>query len=303
MQALIGAIAPIFIIIFCGHVIRRIGFLKEGFLAEANRFVFYVSLPFLILAGIVKSGMKGFDAAHALSVVLPTLAVAVLALGVGCALCLKKGRLGTFVQTSFHGNVSYIGLAVLIYLMGEKGMEKGSLLVGVLILVNNTLAIAVLSWTSKKRSTLRTVLVPVAKNPVILATAVGMIIVCLGLEVPSLVLKTMTILGNIALPLALIIIGASMSATGVRTSLALSTVTSSFKLLLLPYFSFLYCKCASLPADDSLAGIILLATPTAVTSFTLAHEIGGDPDLASNAVTMSTIFSPIAFVFWGVVIR
>ena len=303
MNQFIGAIAPIFIIILCGHLIRRTGFLKEGFLTEANRFVFYVSLPFLILTGIVKSGMKGFDGTLALSVVLPSLAVAVVTLSLGYLLGLRNGRLGTFAQTSFHGNVSYIGLAVLVYLMGEKGMEQGSLLVGVLILVNNVLAITVLSWTSKNRSTMRTVLAPVVTNPVILATAAGMALVSAGLEIPAVILRTMTILGNIALPLALIIIGASMSATGVRSSLALSALTTSFKLGFLPYVCFLYGKAVSLPDEARFAGIILLATPTAVTSFTLAREIGGDSDLASSTVTLSTIFSPAAFVLWAAVIR
>jgi predicted permease len=297
------AIAPIFIIILCGYVIQRGGLLPVSFLGQANRFVFFFSLPFLIFTGIVRSGLRGFSLAAVLSVVLPSMAVAVVALGLGFILGLRQGRLGTFVQTSFHGNVSYIGLAILVFTLGESGLSQGSVLIGFLILANNVLAIVVLSYSSHRERDVKQALLSVVKNPVIIATFAGMFTVYAGLPVPRVAMKTMCILANIALPMALVIIGASMSLGVIRRFFRLAATVSFLKLMVLPALSVLYCRIGGTGWADMVPGVILLATPTAITSFTLAQEIGGDRDLASNVVTLSTILSPFSFLFWTVALK
>jgi predicted permease len=216
---------------------------------------------------------------------------------------LKKGTLGSFVQTAFHGNITYIGLAVLYYMLGEEGLKKGSLLIGFLILMNNTLAITILSWTSQKHDTMWKSLVSVVKTPLIIATCVGMLLLYLGIPVPRLLMKSMGILANIALPMALIIIGAPMSVGTVKSSFKLSGIVALMKLMVLPSLSSLFCYFFSIPLSDALPGIILLATPTATTSFILANQLGGNTELASGVITLSTLLSPFAFTFWAYVAR
>ena len=144
-MAVIETIAPIFLIIMLGYLIQRKGFFKGQFVAEMNRLVFLFSLPLLIFTGIVQSNIKDVSAVHIFSVILPTLAIMILSFIIGLVAGLKRGTLGSFVQTTFHGNVTYIGLAVLFYMLGDEGLKKGSLLIGFLILLNNALAIAILS--------------------------------------------------------------------------------------------------------------------------------------------------------------
>jgi predicted permease len=296
--AVIETIAPIFFIIIFGYIIQRKGFLESHFISEANRFIFLFPLPVLIFTGIVKSDIKDVAFSHIFSVILPTLIILCIALILGVIIGLKGGRLGTFVQTTFHGNVSYIGLAVLFYMLGEEGLKKGSILIGFLILVNNTCAIAVLSWTSRQHKNMLKALVSIIKTPVIVATFLGILILYLNIPIPKVLLKGMGILANIALPMALIIIGASISIGTIKTSFKLSALISFLKLMVLPYLAVLYCKIYCISPNDALPGIILLATPTAATSYILAHELDGDTGLASGAVTLSTLLSPLTFVFW-----
>jgi predicted permease len=299
----IETIAPIFLIILFGNIVQRKGFLKPEFVQEANRFVFYLSLPFLIFAAIVKSDLKDIAGAPILSVALPTLVMVGISLGIGLLAGLRGGRLGTFSQTTFHGNVTYIGLAVLYYMLGEEALKKGSIIIGFLILVNNVMAIAVLSWASHQHKNLVKSFLSILKTPVIIATFAGMLVLYTHIPVPGVVQKSMVILGNIALPMALFVIGASMSLKTLRVSLKPSIAIAVLKLALLPYLSVLFCKLFCLSPSDSLPGVLLLATPTALTSYILAHQLGGDTDLASGAVTLSTLLSPIAFVFWVYFLR
>jgi malate permease and related proteins len=302
-MTVIETIAPIFFIIIFGYLLQQRGLLKAQFIQEANRFVFLFSLPVLIFTGIMKSDIKDIGLVNILSVIIPTLVILCLAFLMAIFMGLKKGTLGSFVQTTFHGNITYIGLAVLYYMLGDEGLKKGSILIGFLILVNNTLAIAIISWTSQKHSNILRSLASIAKTPLIIATFLGMVLLYFGIPVPKLLIKSMGILGNIALPMALIIIGGSMSLNTLRNSIKLSGIISLMKLMVLPFLSFLFCYFYAIPAHDALPGIILLATPTATTSFILANELGGDTELASGVITLSTLLSPLAFIFWTYAVR
>jgi len=302
-MAIIETIIPIFLIIIFGYILQQRGLITAQFIQEANRFVFLFSLPVLIFTGIMKSDIKDIGLTNILSVIIPTLVILCLAFLLALALGLKKGTLGSFVQTTFHGNITYIGLAVLYFMLGDEGLKKGSILIGFLILVNNTLAIAVLSWTSQKHGNIWKSLASIAKTPLIIATFVGIVFLYLGIPVPTLLMKSMGILANIALPMALIIIGASMSLSTIKSSFKLSGIISVMKLMVLPFISYLFCFFYAIPPREALPGIILLATPTATTSFILANELGGDTELASGTITLSTLLSPLVFAFWAYLIK
>jgi hypothetical protein len=302
-MAIIETIIPIFLIIIFGYILQQRGLLSAQFIQEANRFVFLFSLPVIIFTGIMKSDIKDVGLVNILSVIIPTLVILCLAFLLALAMRLKKGTLGSFVQTTFHGNITYIGLAVLYYMLGDEGLKKGSILIGFLILVNNTLAIAVISWTSQKHGNVWKALASIAKTPLIIATFVGIVFLYLGIPIPTLLMKSMGILANIALPMALIIIGASMSLITIKSSFKLSGIISIMKLMVLPFISYLFCYFYAIPLREALPGIILLATPTATTSFILANALGGDTELASGVITLSTLLSPLVFAFWVYLIK
>jgi predicted permease len=303
MMAVIETIAPIFLIILFGSIIQRKGFLKNHFIQETNRFVFLFPLPALIFTGIIKSSMRDMTASNIAAAIIPTIVIFAIAFGTGIVTGLRHGKLGSFVQTTFHGNVSYIGLAVLFYMLGEEGLKKGSILIGILILLNNSLAIAVLSWTSGQHRSVGKALLSIVTSPVIVATFVGLLVLYSGIPIPSVVMRSMVILANIALPMALILIGASISMGTIRQSLGFSALSSVLKLALLPGLALAFCKIVGIPLKEALPVIILLATPTATTSYIMAREMGGDIDIASGAVTLSTLLSPIAFVVWTWAVR
>ncbi|HRR72348.1 MAG TPA: AEC family transporter [Syntrophorhabdaceae bacterium] len=298
-MAVLETIIPIFLIIIFGYIIHRNGFLNDRFILDMNKFIFLFPLPTLIFTGIIKSDIKDVYLSHILSVILPTFALIIFSFLVGWILKLRAGRLGTFMQTSFHGNVSYIGLAVLFYLFGEKGLKQGSILIGLMILLNNSMAIAVLSWSSRRERNIMKAFLSIIKNPVIIATFLGLIVLYTGITIPKVILRGMVILSNIALPMALIMIGASIAVENIKRSFRFSFVAAILKLLVLPGFAALYSFVLHIPFKDIIPVFILLATPTATTSYIMAHEIGGDPELASNTVTLSTIISPITFILWA----
>lgn len=297
-MTIIGTIAPIFIIIAFGYVLKSRNFLSEGFFAEANRFVFIFPLPFLIFTGIMKANLKDVGWLSILSITIPTVVVLGVALAVAAVAGYRSGRLGSFVQTTFHGNVTYVGLAVIFYLLGEEGLEKGSLLVGILILLNNALAVLVLSLASgKQRNAFKTML-SIITNPVIVATFAGMLLVFLGVRIPRVLMKSISIVANIALPMALIIIGGSISMEMLKKTLRPAIIATVLKVIVLPGIAVLFCRLFCISPNEALPAIILLATPAAITSYIMARELGGDTELASGTITLTTLSSPFVYFGW-----
>lgn len=300
---ILGTIAPIFIIIAFGYYLKSRRILSENFISEANRFVFQYPLPFLIFIGIVKSGLKSTGCLPIFSVTAPSLMIMAIALLIARIARFKAGKLGSFVQSTFHGNVTYVGLAVLFYMLGEEGLEKGSLLAGTLILFNNALAIVVLSLSSGKHTSPFKIAASIVRTPIIMATFAGIIFALLDLKIPGMFMKSMEIVANIALPLALIIIGGSISPAMLRKTFRPALIITILKVFLLPGIAlFLYRLCTP-DISEALPAMVLLATPTAITAYIMAREMDGDAELASGAITLSTFVSPAVYLFWIMMLR
>ena len=297
-MSILATIAPIFIIIAFGFFLTHKRVLSERFISEANRFVFQFPLPFLIFIGIVKSGLKSTGCLPIAAVTVPSLVVMGIALVVAKIARYKGDKLGSFVQSTFHGNVTYVGFAVLFYMFGEEGLEKGSLLAGTLIIFNNALAIIILSLTSAGHRSPLKIAGSIIRTPIIMATFAAVIFVLLRLSMPSVLMKSLEIVANISLPLALIIIGGSISPAMLRKTFRPAIITTVLKMLILPGIAFLFYRMCSPDISRAVPAMVLLATPTAITTYIMARELGGDAELASGCITLSTFASPLVYWFW-----
>ncbi len=295
---ILETIAPIFIIIAFGYVLKSRKMLSDAFVSEANRFVFRFPLPFLIFTGILKANMKDVGWLSVLSLIIPTAMVMALAALSAVVARYQGGKRGSFIQTTFHGNVTYVGLAVIFYLLGDEGLERGSLLVGMLILFNNAGAVLALSLSSGKHRNVMKTALSILTTPVIVATFAALILAFLKVTMPAVIMKSITIVANIALPMALIIIGCSISLEMLRKTLQPAALAATLKVIVLPALAVLFCRIFAIDLKEALPAIILLATPTAITAYVMARELGGDTDLASGTVTLTTLVSPLTYLGW-----
>lgn len=295
----IETISPIFLIIALGYTLRRSNYLSEETLDQLNRFTFNFSLPVLVFLNVSRTKEGFFTIPTFFSILLPTILILVLSSFVGFFLGLRRGRLGTFIQTSLHGNVSYVGLAVLFYMVGEEALRRGSLFVGLLIILNNTISIFVLQITSRKERNLLKPIVQVLSTPVIIATFLGASFSFTHITLPQVLSRSFQILANVALPLALIVIGGNIKADTFGLALYPSFISSLLKVFFLPLTSLPILFFFEIPKMDLLTLTILFACPSAISSYVMAKELGGDPKLASGGITLSTLISPVGFIFWN----
>ncbi|MBW1815698.1 MAG: AEC family transporter [Deltaproteobacteria bacterium] len=302
MQNVINTIVPIFAVIILGVFLRARDLLPAGMIGPLNRLVYYFAIPCMIFSAVVKASFQvDFNPLLLAGTLIPVVVIFGAALLAGKSAGIDRRHMGTFVQTSFHGNLGYIGLAVCYYFAGGESFARASILAGFLMLLQNFLAVLGLQAFSPAESAGRGAWFFVKKivgNPVIVSALLGMGYALLKLPLPPIVDRSLAIVSGMALPLALLVIGASLSFRLIKSHLSLVLGAGLFKLIALPGLGLLFYRFLDLPVAHYVPGVILLATPTATICYVMAGEMHGSTDLATAAITMNTLLSYATFIFW-----
>jgi malate permease and related proteins len=295
-------IIPIFAVITLGWFVRIKGFIQPEFLDPANRLVYYLAIPAMIFHEISKASLRTqFDVTVILITLLSVLTVFAVAWCVGFFWRIRSGELGTFIQASFHGNLGYIGLAVAYYSLGNDGFVRASIIAGFIMILQNLLAVVALQFNSDDSSpskNKRDAVLRILGNPVILSALAGILFSATGLKLPLVIGRSLDILSGLALPMALILIGASLSFELMQLRMVRILSSSFLKLILLPGLGFILYRLFDIKLHDYLPGLILLASPTATLTYVMAKEMNGDTDFAVAALSSCTILSAATFSIW-----
>lgn len=307
---IVATIVPIFFIIFIGWLIKKRSFMPDIFLVPANRIVYYIAIPAMIFSAVAKASFhEAFNIKILLIAFASLFIVAVAAWILTSISMLPRKMRGTFMQSSFHGNFGYIGLAVAFYYLGNEGFANASIFAGFIMILQNTLAVAVLQSYSdsdnsdvvkikKKGEIFKSNLHAIVRHPIILSALGGMIFSLLEISIPIIVDRTLSILSGMALPLALLLIGATISFEVIRSYLVQIVEISLLKLVVMPAVGILLFSLFSISSSEYLPALILLGSPTATMVYVMAQEMDGDSDFAVAALSACTIFSAVTFTVW-----
>lgn len=299
---IISTLVPIFIVIFLGWIIKQRGFINPDFLNQANRLVYYIAIPALIFSSISKAALHTQMRVEVILITLVTvLLISAVASGTARFLKLSGSSRGTFIQCSFHGNLGYIGLAVAFYYLGESGFVKAAIIAGFVMILQNVLAVIALQYYSRKTTDhpdLFGVLKKTMANPVIVSALAGIFFSLLQLPMPMIIDRTLKIITGMALPLALLIIGATLSFEKLKPRFVNVMVSCFLKVMAAPAIGFVLFQVLSVQPEAYLPGLIILASPTATLTYIMAKEIGGDSDFAAAAISICTIVSGVTYGMW-----
>ena len=272
MTHVINTIIPIFAVILLGWVLNWRKFIPSSLISPLNRLVYYIAIPAMIFSGVARSSFEAhFDPFLLAAILIPTLLVFLIALFAGMACALDRHHMGTFMQCSFHGNLGYIGLAVCYYLLGEKGFTSASILAGFLMMCQNLLSVfgyQLFSGGMGKGRRPWFFIRKICGNPVILSALAGMAFSLLKIPIPETIDRGLSIISGMALPSALLVIGASLSFGLIKANIRLVLVTGLLKLAALPGLGILAFYLAGIQSDQFLPGLILLSAPSATISWT-----------------------------------
>ena len=299
----VNVLAPIFLLIGLGLFLRRQRFASEDFFRNLNRLIYWVALPALLFTKTA-TALPQLDAAVGIITALLGGMLVCIAAGYLLARQLGLDRRATaaFVQGAYRGNIAFVGLPVVLYALvavGQGTPEVDALVLLALapvIPVYNVAAVIVLSGATpaegrQGRQQLATVLRSIATNPLIIACVAGLAVAYSGVTLPEALTRTLDLLGEIALPGALLAMGASLRLRAIRTGGIAAGVASLVKVLVAPLAGYLVARAIGLTGPPLMIAMLLLAMPTAVASYVMAQAMGADDTLASSIVMISTLLA------------
>jgi malate permease and related proteins len=291
-------LGPIFLLVALGAVLQRGGFFRPGVVPGLNRLCYWVALPALILSSLTRGGPGAGDGwaswgGRGLMVMgATTLLVAALGWVVACALNLRWEDRGTFAQAFFRGNLAFVGLPILLKAPGVDAAGLMLLLAPMMVLYNVlSVAVLVASRHGLGWATVRPLAGEWLRNPIIWSSAIGGLAYARGWMLAGPVGETVGLVGKMAVPLALLTIGAVLAALPTGAWRGVTWAAVAGKVALSPLLGWGLAVALGIEGSERLVLLVGLACPTALISYTMAEQMGGDEALAAQAVVASTAAS------------
>ncbi|WP_276273096.1 AEC family transporter [Haloarcula litorea] len=274
-----------------GVVARQVGLLDAVRTERLNTVAFYVVLPSLIFVSTYDRPLASL-LSPALLVGVP----AVVTATAGLAWLLSRrhadpGRRGVAVVQSYHTNLGYLGFPLVAATFGADVTATAGLLLGLISLVQITMTVLVLVTVADAEVSLRGQARELFTNPVLLSLLLAVVVGWYGLAVPGPAVAGLSAVGDLALPLALVLVGASLEPDVGDLEPAATGTVVALKLLWMPLVAWLVFSALGVEAAVLTAAVVMHAMPTAVSTFVYATELGGDAEFASLNVLATTVAS------------
>jgi predicted permease len=284
---------PDFALIALGFLLRRYGGFGEEFWRGLERLVYYVLFPALLFGALARGRIE-FAAASGLIATGIAFTAGGMVLGYLAKPLFAPPPMvfASGFQCAFRFN-SYVGLAIIGGLHGLDGIAAFGLLLGVLIPLVNAVAVWALAHHSDAK-----VLRELARNPLILATLAGVAYAALGLPLPTIAGTTLRFLGESALPVGLIAVGAGLQLEALTERKRLLAYLVAVKLVAVPAIGYLVARALGLQGAYFDSALVLAALPTASSAYILATQMKGDGRLVASVITLDVLAAIVTLPFW-----
>ncbi len=299
---MLNAIFPIFLLIVIGFAMRHYRWLSDSFWDDAEKLVYYVLFPALLISKMSVADLSGTDAIPLISALWLSLGIiSILAFLIKPFLQIENPSFTSVFQGATRIN-TYIGLSLAENILGNSGLVTAVIIAAILIPVLNFLVVIVLQHYGKQDgpTNFMAVFRQIIKNPLIIGCAVGMGLNLSNIQLPSPIQLSFGLLGSTALPIGLMAVGAALVFKDLKSVMRPLLASSILKLLIYPIVAYGITLVFGFDRDTQLAILIFSAVPTASTAYILAKKMGGDHQLMSRIITFQTLFSSITFfvMFW-----
>ncbi len=308
METIFHTLSPILLIVALGFGLARIRFLGGEFMADLNKLAFWIALPALLFRSVAHAERPGPQTLH-----LFGLMVLVTLIGAGAgwlaAILLRQPRAahGTLSQAAFRGNLAYVGIPVLSYVVADAASRRETFASAVIVMtalmaVYNILAVLVLQASQHQFSwkSLGPALKTIVTNPLLLAGLAGLPLGLTQTPLPLFLDRTLEALGGAAVPIALLCIGGALATPGARAPRTAVFSAALLKTAALPALVWFLAPVFQLHAAEFQVALVLAASPTAAASYVMAVQMQGDEALAGRAIVLSTLLAGVSLpvVLW-----
>ena len=288
----LNATVPLFLVVICGYLLYLRGLLTEEFVAVANKFYFQIALPALVIRDLSSADFREvWDIKFVFFCVLTTTISFFIIWGLAKIFIREAGVRGAFVQASYRSSAAILGFALIQNIYGESVMTP-LMIIGCVPLFN-IFAVLVLTFEGDGtgNKSIKDACREIIRNPIIIGIIIGVILSLQNINFPKMLKSTVNSFAVLASPLALLALGAGFRGREAIAKLRPTIAASLIKLVILPVIFLPVAVWLGFREDGLIAILIMLGSPTTVSSYVMAKNMGGDEILTSSVVVVTTMLS------------
>lgn len=292
MQSLL-ILLPDFSLILLGAVLRRVLVDGDGFWSGVEKLVYFVLFPALLFNALASVHID-------LATMLPLFFAGVLVMVSGFVygwagrplMGLSAMGFASRVQCAYRFN-TYIGIAIAGKLHGAEGVAIMGALAGAMVPFANVMAVGMLARHGQGR-----LLRELVQNPLVIATVAGLAYNLAGFTLADPVQSFLGRLGDAAIALGLLAVGAALRWGPAGGSAAGSAWLVGVKLLLLPATAWLVGRQLGLGGLAFETLVVFAALPSASSAYILAMRMGGDGPGVAWLISATTVLAVPTLALW-----
>lgn len=298
-------ILSVLLVILLGFILSRTLLENEAFWSGVSRLCYWILFPILLFDIISETSLSGGVVLPIILILTSALILIILLSILTCYLSgFERSSASSVIQGSFRHN-GFIGFAIAPGLLGTIGTELAAICIAILVPITNIAAVIVMIVFNRQDTNTkisRFLLKEITRNPLIIAVVLGLLFNYFEMALPTFATLTFELLGDGALSLLLLCVGAGLAPSFTTARIAPLFVAILMKLIIFPAMVVTAGIWAGLPADIMIILAIFAAMPCAVSAFPLAKQLGGNAPLMADIIVLQTVFSlPLSFLWLFVV--
>lgn len=294
---MVQVMMTLFVIVIVGYVAGKLSYLGGDFDRQLSRLVINITCPALILSSAMTGELPDRQ------FILPLLAISVITYVVLTIVAFllpryltrKKDDEGAIGFALMFGNVGFMGYPVVASIFGHEAVFYAAVLNVVntfAVFTVGTMLITGKSGVEQKRFEKK-----VLYSTPMLAAYLTMAIVALEIDnIPEAISQPLTMIGNITVPAALLIIGSSMSNLPIRAFLGNASVyvTALMRLAIIPLGIFYFCRALGFSPLVVNINTVVIAMPVATYGTILCLKYEKDTTLMTEVTFITTLLSMLS---------
>jgi malate permease and related proteins len=277
-ETVFAVIVPILTTVSIGFAWNRFGYRLDS--KELTALIADVATPCLVISTFHSTRLS-FDVLLEFAAATGT-AIVLFACGGSLLLALFNLRIRTFLPSIAFPNAGNLGLPLALYAFGAEGLGYAIAYFSMSSVANYTLGQAIAAGKANWSALVRL--------PILYAVAIGVLLSVTGVELPSWAEATVALIGNMTVPLMLLMLGSSLSLLKIA-SFRRAALVSVIRIGLGAGVGIAVAALFGLAGSMKAVLIMQCANPVAVYNYLFAKRWDNQPEEVAGVVVLSTLLS------------
>ncbi|HWS00412.1 MAG TPA: AEC family transporter [Prolixibacteraceae bacterium] len=294
-------ILPLFLIIFFGIVMIRIGAATPAWVEILNKYALLIGFPALIFAALAKMEISFAENATLIyGNSLYLIGCMLMAFPLSALFKTTVKTRQTLILVLAFGNITYLGIPVLVNTLGQQVMGAAVILTSVYLFWMFSLALVLIEVAGEGKIHFKTMLIKLSTNPLLIAVVLGIIASNLKISPEGSLMKSLDMIAQSVTAVVLLSLGIFMGSQKIGSVREWVPVfgLSLLIMVVFPGIFYIFLKNSSISQMYLNSSILDAAMPMGLTAYALTQQYGLNPKLAGRLVLLSTFLSMFILPAW-----